>query len=632
MTTGRSRRLESKPYLLRQLLASTEPCFQFDMPPFQRDYSWGPERWRDLWRDIARKYSARRRVRGNEHFLGVLLLQEVRSQDRGLWPVQVVDGQQRLLTCLAILTALRDHGAPISDMGLDPFRTRGRARWSGLKPDTLEVVDALEHGQFEAGFAKSFAAHPLAQAYRFFRLQLAQGQGSDPDAYIKAPGPRRRGPEVEPWPSKLPGRRAWDLRRMAESVVDHLIVVGIHLPPEEQEATGVFESLNGANTPLSEFDKVRVLMYGRTGGRTGSYATDFVPIEERLLATSYRGKVKSIGDQFLYEFTLANFKSFWRDDRPAAGRTHEAFKEFALRAAPSGNLRAFKRRVLDPTARAARIFPLAVAAEEALGNPPIPLPPQVALALRTINGYSSGPPTPLIMRILLSQSSSQHSKLKQLHLIEAALIRATLARVKLTTLRSEMIRLLDGTPEDASTAQLEASLAALLERMQVPSDADLAIRAGAIPIYEGTMKSSRTSLTQLLRSFEHVQLKNVTNLLLGGQRRGAYTIEHIFPQSARLPASWKSEFRSWGRSSTALAEVHAMTHCLGNLVLVIRADNSGFGTRSFTEKKKLLKESTQPLLMYGDIVKKRQWTAEQIETRGRHVANQLMTSRAIRRL
>src|SRR3954468_16319288 len=70
----------------------------FAIPPFQRDFSWTEERWRDLWRDAARYAHSSSRDRP-QHFLGVLLLQD--SSDSvlaGKVAVSVIDGQQRLLT------------------------------------------------------------------------------------------------------------------------------------------------------------------------------------------------------------------------------------------------------------------------------------------------------------------------------------------------------------------------------------------------------------------------------------------------------------------------------------------------------------------------------------------------------
>lgn len=632
MVARRRERFDSNTYSVQRLFRSEGSSdFHFEIPPFQRDYTWGEERWRDLWRDIAKKATDSRRRRGLEHFLGVVLLQDVESSTRRAQKVQVIDGQQRLLTLAALLAALRDEGFDYHAKAVDPFMRGSTTRWSGLKADTQAVMDQLAEGDFAESFPRDAATHPLALAYRTFRMQLRLGQDRGGDLFSVLERLPKRGPELEEWPQRIRGRGAWNVPRLGDSVLNHLVTVGIHLPPEEQEATGVFESLNGANTPLTEFDKVRVLVFTRTGGRSGPYVQEFLPVESRLLETSFRGKVKSVGDQFLYDYTLARIDSFWPHERPAATRTHEAFKEFALRAAPEGDDSAFRRKVLAPTIKAAEIFPLAVADRRALEAATPTMDPRILLSIRAINGYSSGPPVPLVMRILLESRTSPAEKLKRLHLVEGLLIRATLARVKFTTLRSEMTRLLRDTPVSAEPRTLAQALARLLDRMNVAADADLIQAAANEPIYEGLTKAPRSALTQLLRSLEHSKIRNVSNLLEGGKGRHAYTVEHIFPQGSPVPRGWKTAFSSWGMTSDDIAEAFEHRHCLGNLVLLSRVDNSGFSNRPFSEKKQMLKESTEPLLMYRDVTRRNTWSAAQIQTRGRDVARTLLDARPLRR-
>ena len=458
-------------------------------------------------------------------------------------------------------------------------------------------MDQLAEGDFAESFPREASAHPLALAYRTFRMQLRLGQDRGGDFFSTVERLPKRGPDLEEWPQRIRGRNPWNVPRLGDSVLNHLVTVGIHLPPEEQEATGVFESLNGANTPLTEFDKVRVLVFTRTGGRTGPYVQEFLPVESRLLEASFRGKVKSFG----------------------------------LRVAPEGDDSAFRRKVLTPTIRAAEVFPLAVADRRALEAAASTTDPRILLSLRAINGYSSGPPVPLVMRILLENGTSPTEKLKRLQLVEGLLIRATLARVKFSTLRSEMTRLLRETPVHADPRALAQALARLLDRMNVAGDADLIRAAADEPIYEGTTKAPRSALTQLLRSLEHSRIRNVGNLLEGGRGRHAYTVEHIFPQGTPVPRSWKAEFTSWGMTNDDVADAYEHRHCLGNLVLLSRVDNSGFSNRPFSEKKQMLRDSTEPLLMYPGVTRRSTWSTPQIQKRGRDVAKALLDARPLRR-
>lgn len=69
----------------------------FEIPAYQRDYSWGHAQVEDLIKDIDEV------VRGQpSHYLGTFVLS--RADDHG--PFEIVDGQQRLTTLVLVVTAL----------------------------------------------------------------------------------------------------------------------------------------------------------------------------------------------------------------------------------------------------------------------------------------------------------------------------------------------------------------------------------------------------------------------------------------------------------------------------------------------------------------------------------------------
>lgn len=84
---------------LRQLMGNG---LTYEVPRFQRDYSWEEEQWEDLWQDMLAVYQKQEPA----HYLGYLVLQS--SDDKNF---RVIDGQQRLTTLsilvLAILESLK---------------------------------------------------------------------------------------------------------------------------------------------------------------------------------------------------------------------------------------------------------------------------------------------------------------------------------------------------------------------------------------------------------------------------------------------------------------------------------------------------------------------------------------------
>lgn len=90
---------------------------RYVVPLFQRPYVWKQEeQWEPLWQDIAGRAEAvlERDARGTRsdkvgnHFLGAIVLNQLKVYGRQVDTVEVIDGQQRLTTLQVMLAAFRD--------------------------------------------------------------------------------------------------------------------------------------------------------------------------------------------------------------------------------------------------------------------------------------------------------------------------------------------------------------------------------------------------------------------------------------------------------------------------------------------------------------------------------------------
>ncbi|MEZ4987546.1 MAG: DUF262 domain-containing protein [Saprospiraceae bacterium] len=88
------------------LLKQAQPTFgelcgngkTYEVPPFQRDYSWDKEEWEDLWLDILALDHE------DDHYMGYLVLQETKEPKKSI----IIDGQQRITTLsLLVLAAVQ---------------------------------------------------------------------------------------------------------------------------------------------------------------------------------------------------------------------------------------------------------------------------------------------------------------------------------------------------------------------------------------------------------------------------------------------------------------------------------------------------------------------------------------------
>ena len=93
-------------------LFSTNQVFQ--VPDFQRNYTWEAKQAEELYNDINRTRSL-----GTSHFMGgLILLTESNSPDEA---IQVVDGQQRLTTLFLLISLIRDRAASLPIHNVPPI-------------------------------------------------------------------------------------------------------------------------------------------------------------------------------------------------------------------------------------------------------------------------------------------------------------------------------------------------------------------------------------------------------------------------------------------------------------------------------------------------------------------------------
>jgi len=96
----------------QQLIQGEKP---FQVPLYQRTYSWQEPQLRRLWDDVLCQAEALATgTPGPTHFLGSIVLAPSPSlAPSGVYKWLVVDGQQRLTTLMLAMCALRDHPAGV---------------------------------------------------------------------------------------------------------------------------------------------------------------------------------------------------------------------------------------------------------------------------------------------------------------------------------------------------------------------------------------------------------------------------------------------------------------------------------------------------------------------------------------
>ena len=108
------------------------------VPLYQRPYVWKREdQWEPLWDDL--RYLAERGLVGQAtrpHFIGAIVLEQIKTPITDVPARLVIDGQQRLTTLQLLMAGLRGLCADVPEDGLCRRLDRSRATTTQARPVT----------------------------------------------------------------------------------------------------------------------------------------------------------------------------------------------------------------------------------------------------------------------------------------------------------------------------------------------------------------------------------------------------------------------------------------------------------------------------------------------------------------
>lgn len=219
------------------------------VPDYQRPYAWGQGQLDDLWEDLD--------VLGphGRHYTGTLVLlpqivPPVRAAfGQTLKPTDVVDGQQRLTTCLILVDRIRRAFELLATKGVDDAaetgghirETYGLVKVQGAQRPRLQLgkdfnqfwVDSVL-ADHQSSLSRPTAGHERIQAAAdYFDRKIATllGESDDHAAYER-------------------------LQDLLTRVTDGLKFL-VYDVDSSAEVGVIFETLNGRGKPLSELEKIK---------------------------------------------------------------------------------------------------------------------------------------------------------------------------------------------------------------------------------------------------------------------------------------------------------------------------------------------------------------------------------------
>ena len=542
----------------RKYSALVEGAKQFVIPVFQRDYSWTEDQCQQLWDDVMRVGSRN----SGDHFLGPIVYIATEDQGAAFTKWLLIDGQQRMTSITLLIAALRD-------------KMRASKASLGKDDPTTDQLDAY------------FLKNSLEQGERRAKLVLRERDEATLRWIVdNTEEPSEKSAAIE---------QSYNFfRAMINTVsvaqvyqgVGQLDIVDVTLKRSEDDPQRIFESLNSTGVDLSQADLVRnyVLMGLEEDLQTKFYQEYWRKIERSL------GKSANKFDDFIRDFIALKTQA------RKQGRLDQVYVSFRSE---------FRRERQDTNRLEKLLHEMSKLAQYhaafSVGTDDFD---QVKEALERVRSLSTSPAI-LVMRLLDVHKQGRLS-IQQLResllTIESYLVRRAVCGLRTNSYWqhfADAAYRLD--PDDALTS-LKISLARLPSTYSFPRDGEFQYALEEVDLYSRNI--CRFVLDQLENPPESAEQNDLSK----------YSIEHVMPQNDDPSNEWKSML---GSSWKDIQET--WLHRLGNLTLT--AYNQKYSDKPFWEKKTMKDGfNHSPLRLNMFIRDQSQWTATQMEQRGKELA------------
>ena len=223
--------MEANPRKLYDLLFAGN---QFVIPVFQRKYVWKKPNWERLWDDIE----GLQEDGGAAHFMGSIVTAPYKTEPGTIPQYIVIDGQQRLITLVTLLAAIRDE-ARVAAVGTlpDQIQKQYLVHEFGSGDTRFKVfprlLDRDAYFALVEGEPQVTDGSGMTDAYRFFRAQISGAKTADMARYVT---------------------------ELFAAVTQRLAFVSITLDAE-QNPWAIFETLNARGVVLKQSDLIRNHMF-----------------------------------------------------------------------------------------------------------------------------------------------------------------------------------------------------------------------------------------------------------------------------------------------------------------------------------------------------------------------------------
>jgi alkylated DNA nucleotide flippase Atl1 len=542
---------------------------QFQVPLYQRTYSWTRKELQRLWDDLADLVEQQMEGAGPaSHFLGSVVLAPGQLQAGGVQRWLVVDGQQRLTTIMLAFTALRDHIRDSKAEGSE--RAADRIHRQYLINEFLEgdeyfrllptQADRPSYAACVSNSPRSGGADNIGAAYRFFRGALAAGEDQHGSGWASA----------------------------VEIALRELLSIVEITAERGDNVYRIFESINNTGVGLSQSDLLRnyvFMLLPVRGERV--YEQLWLPMQQQLgpknlellvwLDLVVRGESKTKQTD-IYRVQQQRLE-------PLAGNEEALEKEISELARRAELL----RRILDPS---------------------LEPHPALRMQLRHLASWGGRIHYPIALHLLDlvdGGGTDPEEAAEALTYVESFLVRRMLCQSSTQSLNRLFMTMPGDMEQDRPPA--EAVRRYLSGRRRGwPTDTQVLDGVRSRPFYWAGQPQQRLYVLQRLE--ESYGAAEPVDF-----RRARVTVEHVLPQ--RPAQAWLDLLAEDTDDGQTPQELHdLLVHTLGNLTL--SAENSKLSNHPFERKQQILE--TSALRMNQEIAATSRWGRQEIMDRADRLA------------
>lgn len=579
----------------------------FEIPKYQREYTWGTREWEALFDDLIEN--------DDGYFLGSIICINTATDSINAPKFEVVDGQQRLTTLslflAALYTTLNSHKEKLDeDQQSDILQLKRKLVLKKTQSD-IRVVPQIQGSNRDdyLGLLAKIGIIPkrpmpnfaglrrVVKSYNYFlrRISALLEEGKDDVTSM------------------------FRILDKVNSAVLVMIEVSNHA-----DAYTLFESLNNRGTPLTSVDLIKNLLLARLDV-SGEKNLDYY-------FSRWTEILDDLGDEY------SDQERFFRQNYNAFRRTLNAPFSKGERMYPLGTI-ATRSTMLDiyeiiitkdPVSALDALTENASIYAGIIMNKPDGLTPQQRDSYMDLQRVQGAPSYLLLLYLIKNQESLQLNSdgiVRVCKLLINFFVRRNMTDIPPTRDLSRMFMAFIEEIEQNGYVGNDIYNRLRNKLIQNSASEELFEKKLRGPVYDDNSGATRFILCMMAK--RSMTVENEKDLWRKtGSNQYVWSIEHIFPQGPNIPDEWVKMIAGGDREK-AKEYQSLYVHTFGNLT--ITGYNSTLSNKAFAEKKERKNSDGQyigyrnGLNLNNDVCDKDEWTVEIIKDRTDRMVKEIMS-------